>query len=171
LVLIRDQRLPISKAAVATRCHLQSLGAKGAVLTQPDAQTLAALQALRSLLSDAKSGDLHYQGETLAPRTVKEWLCLNLDPSLISFLGHIVEVSEHESDADSEVMGPILEVLKRHRIITLEEAAKEVQQPVPLIEKAVRRHPGLVGWLQGPPPVLFDYKPAEILRSKERDEG
>jgi hypothetical protein len=171
LVLIRDQRLPISKSAVATRSHLQSLEEKGAVLTQPDAETLAALQALRSLLSDAKSGDLHYQGETLAPRTVQEWLCRNLDPSLTSFLGNIVEVSEHESDADSEVMGPILEVLKRHRIITLEAAAKEVQQPVPLIEEAVRRHPGLVGWLQGPPPVLFDYKPAEILRSKERDEG
>jgi hypothetical protein len=106
LVLIRDQRLPISKTAVATRSHLQSLEEKGAVLTQPDAETLAALQALRSLLSDAKSGDLHYQGETLAPRTVQEWLCRNLDPSLTSFLGNIVEVSEHESDADSEVMGP-----------------------------------------------------------------
>jgi hypothetical protein len=89
----------------------------------------------------------------------------------MSFFGHIVEVSEDRSDADSDLIGALQEVLKRHRIITLDAAAKEVQQPVPLIEEAVRRHPGLVGRLQGPPPVLFDYKPAEILSSKERDEG
>jgi hypothetical protein len=89
----------------------------------------------------------------------------------MSFFGNIVEVSEKESDADLELMGPILEVLKRHRIIALEAVAKEVQQPLPLVEEAVRRHPGLIGWLEGPPVVLFDYKPAEILSGKERDEG
>jgi hypothetical protein len=171
LVLIRDLRLPISKTAIATKTHLHALKEKGAALTQPDGETVAALQALRSLLSDAKSGDLHHEGDTLAPMTVQEWLSRNLDDSLISFFGNMVEISENESDEDLELMSPILEVLKRHRIIALEAVAKEVQQPLPLVEEAVRRHPGLIGWLEGPPVVLFDYKPAEILSGKERDEG
>lgn len=171
LVLIRDPRLSISKTAIMTRSHLQSFRERGAVLSQPDEETLAALQALRGLLSDAKSGDLHHEGNTLEPRTVQEWLARNLDSSLRTFFGEIVGVSEGGAEAESELMSAILEVLKRHRIIALEEAAKRVQQPIHLVEETVKRHPGRIGWLQGPPPVLFDYRSPEILLSKERDDG
>lgn len=171
LVLIRDQRLPISKTAVATRSHLNSLTEKGAILNRPDEETLAALQALRSLLSDARSGDLHHEGNTMEPRTVQEWLAQNLDGSLMAFFGEIVGVSESGAEPESELMSAILEALRKKRIITLEEIAKEVGHPAPIVEDTAKGHPGRIGWLQGPPAVLFDYKPPEILPSKERDEG
>jgi hypothetical protein len=170
LVLIRDRRLPISKTAIATRNHLQSLTQEGAILSRPDEETLAALQALRSLLSDARSGDLHHDGNTLEPMTVREWLARNLDSSLTGFFGEIVGVSESGTEPESELMGAILEALKRKRIITLDEMAKKVGLPALVVEQAVRRHPGRIGWLQGPPAVLFEYKPPEILSGKEGNE-
>lgn len=171
LVLIRDRRFPISRTAVATRNHLRSLEERGAAFSRPDQETLAALQALRSLLSDGRSGDLHHEGNTVEPATVQEWLARNLDHSLMDFFGEIVGVSETGAEADSGLMSAVLEVLRQQRIVTLETAAREVKQPVPLLEELVKRHPGRIGWLQGPPPVLFDYRAPEILSSKERDEG
>jgi len=167
IVLIRDGRLPISKTAEVTRNRLESLGAKGGSLCRPDADTLAALQALRSLISDAKSGDLHDGGEAIGPKKVEEWLFQNLDSRLTAFFGQIVRASETPEEVDSEIMNSILDVLKKHKVITLEKLAEEIRQPPPLIEQVVKRHPGRIGWLQGPPSVLFDYRPVELLSSRE----
>ncbi len=170
LVLIRDGRLPISKTAVVTKSRLESLVAKGISLCRPDAETLAALQALRSLISDARSGDLHDSGEPIGPRTVEEWLFQNLDSRLTAFFGQIVEASEGPEEADSEMINSIMDVLKKHKVLALEKMAEEIRQPVPLIEEVAKRHPGRIGWLQGPPAVLFDYRPGEIVPSSEGNE-
>jgi len=170
LVLIRDGRLPISKTAVVTKSRLESLVAKGVSLCRPDAETLAALQALRSLISDARSGDLHDSGEPIGPRTVEEWLFQNLDSRLTAFFGQMVGASEGPEEADSEMMNSIVDVLKKHKVLALEKMAEEIRQPVPLIEEVAKRHPGRIGWLQGPPAVLFDYRPAEIVPSSEGNE-
>ena len=170
MVLIRDQRLPISRTAVVTRNLLQSLIESGVSLCQPDMETLAALQALRSLISDARSGDLQYGGDAIGPKTVQEWVSRNLQNGLKSFFGEIVGASETLAEDEPELMSAILAVLKQHRVVTLEKLAEEIRQPGPLIEDMVKRHPGRIGWLQGPPPVLFDYRPAEILSSREGDE-
>src|SRR5262249_45189108 len=74
LVLLRDARLPISAGAQKSRKYLDELAKQGARLLRPTAEALAALEALRSLLSDAKAGDLAHRGETIGPRTVEEWL-------------------------------------------------------------------------------------------------
>jgi hypothetical protein len=169
LVLIRDRRLPISKTATVTRRHLQALREEGAIQCEPDLETLAALQALRSLISDAKSGDLHHGGEAMAPQTVQEWLSRNLDSGLTTFFGEIVGVSESSQEDDSEFLSGLLEILKRHRIMPIEKLAEEARQPIAIIEDTVKRHPGRIGWLQGPPAVLFDYRPAEVLSSGEED--
>jgi len=60
--------------------------------------------------------------------------------------------------------------LKTHKVIAIEKLAEEIGQTVPLIEDIVKRHPGRIGWLQGPPAVLFDYRPDEILPSGEGEE-
>jgi len=171
LVIIRDQRLPIGRTAVVTKGHLQSLREKGAVLIHPNLATLAALQALRSLLSDAMSGDLHDGRDTLGPTTVREWLSRNLESTLLAFFGEIVGVSEEPSEVESDLMSSVLEVLKQRRIIPLDELARETNQPASMIVQLAKRHPGRIGWLEGPPPVLFDYRPAEILSSRERDQA
>jgi hypothetical protein len=169
MVLIRDRRLPLGRTAVVTKHRLESLKARGVPLCRPDADTLAALQALRSLISDARSGDLHDGGEAISPKTVEEWLFQNLDSRLTALFGQIVGVSETPEEADSEFINSILEVLRKRKVIALEKLAEEIGQSVPLLEEIVKRHPGRIGWLQGPPAVLFDYRPVESLSSGEED--
>jgi hypothetical protein len=169
MVLIRDGRLPLGKAAMVTKHRLESLKSSGVSLCRPDAETLAALQALRSLISDARSGDLHDGGEAIGPKKVEEWLFQNLDSRLTAFFGQIVGASEPPEEADSELMNSILEVLKKRKVIELEKLAEEIRQTPPLIEDVVKRYPGRIGCLQGPPAVLFDYRPVELLSSGEED--
>jgi hypothetical protein len=170
MVLIRDDRLPMSRTAVVTRSRLESLSAKGVSLCRPDVEILAALQALRSLLSDARSGDLHDGGETIAPKTVEEWLSRNPDSGLIAFFGEVIGASETPEESDPDLMNSILDVLKKRKVVELEKLAEELRQDPRLIEDIVKRHPGRIGWLQGPPAVLFDYRPAEILLPSGGDE-
>lgn len=170
MVLIRDGRLPISRTAVVTKSRLESLSAKGVSVCRPDAEILAALQALRSLLSDARSGDLHDGGETIAPKTVEEWLSRNLESGLIAFFGEVIGASETPEESDPDLMNSILDVLKRRKVVELAKLAEEIRQDPPLIEDLVKRHPGRIGWLQGPPAALFDYRPAEIPPSFEGSE-
>jgi hypothetical protein len=124
---------------------------------------------LRSLISDARSGDLHDGGEAISPKTVEEWLFQNLDSRLTALFGQIVGVSETPEEADSEFINSILEVLRKRKVIALEKLAEEIGQSVPLLEEIAKRHPGRIGWLQGPPAVLFDYRPVESLSSGEED--
>jgi AAA domain len=78
-VLLRDPRLSLSKAAVRTRERLSELEAKGARLVEPSLETLATLDALQSLLGDAKSGDLARGGEAVDSSTVLAWLKAGLN--------------------------------------------------------------------------------------------
>jgi len=167
MVLIRDSRLPLGKTAVVTKQRLESLKTSGVSLCRPDAETLAALNALRSLISDARSGDLHDAGEAISPKTVEEWFFQNLDSKLAVLFGQMVGTSETPEETDRDLIDSILEVLRKRKVVELEKLAEEIGRSVPHLEEIVRRHPGRIGWLQGPPAVLFDYRPAESLSSVE----
>ena len=60
LIVVRDSRVPITPKATKTRQALDELQRAEVVVRHPSPEVLAALDALRSLLSDAKSGDLGY---------------------------------------------------------------------------------------------------------------
>ena len=163
MVMIRDGRMPLGKAAIVTKQRLESLKSSGVSFCRPDADTLAALQALRSLISDARSGDLHDRGEAIGPKTVEEWFVQNLDSNLASLFGQIVGVTETPEENDSEIINSVLEVLKKLKVVPLEQMAEQIEIDLPSLEEAVKSHPGRIGWLQGPPAVLLDYRSAETL--------
>ncbi len=85
LVLLRDSRIPISTGAKAARQHLEALEQQHVLSVIPTVEALAALDALRELLSDAKSGDLACRGMAVVPQTVEEWLTPHLPNSLRDF--------------------------------------------------------------------------------------
>ncbi|HWL09293.1 MAG TPA: AAA family ATPase [Planctomicrobium sp.] len=89
MILLRDARLPISSGAKKTRESLEELERQGATLLSPDAEMLVTIDALRDLLSDAKSGDLSYNGETISPETVSAWLRPKLNDNLKNFVEQI----------------------------------------------------------------------------------
>ena len=74
LLLLRDVRLPIGKNAVKVNQVLDELCAQGAQFIRPSHEVLAALDALRRLLSDAKAGDLSNQARRSHQRRFKNGL-------------------------------------------------------------------------------------------------
>jgi hypothetical protein len=164
LVIVRDSRLPISRAAAKTREYLAELRARGARVVHPTTEALAALEALRGMLSEAKAGDLSYSGDTIEPRTVAEWIVANLSPALQGLLDDIFS-----AEAGAPPPEGLLDILQERRVIGLDVVASELGQPAPAIEQWVRCNGRQVGVLHGPPAVLFQYVPEGFpVREDER---
>lgn len=88
-IVVRHAALEISSGARRTREYLGELKRQGCRLIQPNSEALAALEALRSLMSDARSGDLSARGETLEPGEVGRWLSTRTAPLLEPLLGEL----------------------------------------------------------------------------------
>jgi hypothetical protein len=89
-VLVKDTRVPLSPTANAAREYLGDLEQQGAVVVCPSTESLAALDALRELISDAKSGDLDCQGRPVPPQAVGEWLAANVSKCLREFVDEVL---------------------------------------------------------------------------------
>lgn len=79
-VIIRHAALQISSGARKTREYLGELERLGCRFVQPDVDALAELEAVRGLMSDARSGDLSCAGETIDPLEVTRFL-LGIEPA------------------------------------------------------------------------------------------
>jgi len=86
LVIIQDDRVPLTKAAKVARQSLEELQDLGAIVSLPSQQVLAGLDALRDLLSDAKSGDLAFHGENVLPQATEAWLAKHLPEVLRKYV-------------------------------------------------------------------------------------
>lgn len=93
LVIVRDLRVPLSAGARAARQHLDELEQQQAAIVHPSLETLAALDAIRELVSDAKSGDLACHGETVSPQVVETWLSRQVSNGLRDFAKSVVGAS------------------------------------------------------------------------------
>jgi len=106
LVLLRESRIPLSPSAKAARQYLEELEQQRAVCVFPAVEALAALDALRELLSDAKSGDLAFHGDTISPQTVEQWLAAHLEESLDNFAEEILGKPAAEAIPVGDGAGP-----------------------------------------------------------------
>ena len=155
LVLLRDARFPISRSARTTRQYLDELTSGNAVLIRPAGEALAALDALRTLISDAKSGDLTNHTEIVPPETLQEWLKTNLPVELKDFLDDISSAGSTHPGGESAFIDAITEILERFHIISVDDIAKMLEKSPEEIEMTAQRHPELFGLLSNPPAVLF----------------
>jgi len=157
LVLVRDPRLPVSRTARATRGYLEELAANGARVVRPSIEALQALEALRSLLADARSGDLTRDGAPIAADTVQDWIVRNMPSSLA---GLAEEVAGHAAaPPDPRLREDLLALVEERCVVDLEEAARETRHPAADLRLLVLASPGLAGFLEGPPPVLYRLVP------------
>lgn len=154
LVLMRDPRRPISPAAKKTNETLEGLKQRGVRLIHPPLEVLAALDALRGLLAEAKAGDLSYRGRTIEPPTLGKWLDENIPATLQEFFEDLT-AAEEDPFPDQALMA----LLDEQPLWELEEAAHRIQSTPAALEVWVRKHPRLVGWLNGPPALLFQIVP------------
>lgn len=158
LVVLRDSRVPLSKGAKAAAKNLEELQQKGAAIVYPSVEVLAAIDALRSLLSDAKSGDLSCGTEPVSPQTVAEWLQACLAAPLREFVEEILgeaRVDSPEAKADTAVLESLMTLLAEQPMLSVTQAADELQRSVTEIVAFVQRHPQHMGLLGQPPSILF----------------
>jgi hypothetical protein len=113
---------------------------------------MAALDAMRKLLADAKSGDLSLGGETVAPQSVLEWLRAQT-PEPLSSLAE--QISAREAEANPELRENLIELLSNEKLLPATEAARRLHCSSGDLRLLAERNPALFGWLDGAPPLVF----------------
>ena len=157
VVIVRDPRLPISKSAVKAREYLAELQKRGAALVEPSVEALAALDALASILGDAKSGDLSNEGEAIGETGVLAWLRgmqndLGVEPveELIeSILGDGPPAVQSDEQDLADLLG-------YEHVIEVEVAARTLGQAPERVLEIARKSSTHLVVLDGPPQVLLD---------------
>ena len=96
LCLVRDPRIPISKKAKKTQERLSAVRDRGTRVVRPDPEAVAAIDAMRLLVSTATSGELSHNGDSVPVENVLAWLEANLPAAV----GTLVEELRVEADRD-----------------------------------------------------------------------
>ena len=156
LVLVRDTRSPLSPGAKKAREVLEELE-RHATVVFPPPEVLAALDALRALLSDAKSGDLAHGGQSVGPTTVAEWLTANLPEGLRTLVDQVLgrNASVPGDAVDAELLEGLGTLLSEQSMVLLEDAARQLQKPADALVSVAQRHPGQFRLLGQPPTAVF----------------
>ncbi len=153
LVLVRDARLGIKSTARRTRERLKELESRGARIVRPSAEALAALDAIRSLLADAESGDLSHQGRRVPPGSVEEWLRSNMPEPLRELVD---EIHAKPIGEDATLPEALTACLRERKVLSAQEAARETDYSLEEVIRCARQNPMQFGLLEGPPPVLYE---------------
>lgn len=168
-LLIRDIRLPISTLARRTREYREQLLALGFQWYGITPSMIAAIDALRGILSEAKAGDLANCGESISESAVSEWVIANLATRLTPLRDLLEAILPRSGSAEprletinsefnlSEDIG---ELLALHFILSIDYLSVRLDRPSTLIEECVRQNPHRFGLLTGPPAVVFQPAPA-----------
>jgi hypothetical protein len=152
LRLIRDQRLPISATATATQERLKKIEESGGRFVRVEAAALAALDAMRKLLTEATSGDLSANGKAIEAKTVREWLRQNLPQEVQQLAAALL--GEESTEVEDPSADALLEVLAKRKVLPAGEAAQVVGWSTDEIETFARNHPLQVRWFGGTSPVV-----------------
>jgi hypothetical protein len=157
LVIVRDASLAISRSAHKTHEYLTELLGRGAKLVRPEPAALAALEALSSLVSDAKAGELAQDGEAVGVGAVLDWLRgLKNEPTLDEIDGLISELVAEPSLSNGALAEALTELLAREHVVRLDVAAAELDARPEAVREAVSTNPARFGILEGPPALLLD---------------
>ena len=154
LIVLRDGRVPLSKGAKVASQALAHLADQGAEIVEHSTEVFAALDALRGLLSEAKSGDLARDGQTVTPQTVEEWLRRHLPDGLRDFVDEIVG-NPKSGHVESLRVEELATLLAERPVISLIEAAESLKCAASEVERVVAHHPEIARILIGPPAVVF----------------
>jgi Cdc6-like AAA superfamily ATPase len=156
-VIVRDSRLPFPKAAVKAREHLVTLQARGVSLLEPSVEALAALDALASILGDAKSGDLANQEKPLEAGAVISWLKeLRADLALEPIEELIDAIFDEGKSVGDALHQDLVDLLSHEHVIPLQMAAQILDKATEHVLDAARKAGGHCLVLEGPPAVLLD---------------
>ena len=132
---------------------LEGLKNRGAKVIYAFPEALAALDAIRNLTTNARSGQLTLEGKQVSERDATDWVLANLAPPV----EHLrAALSDRPTDAlDDPVLPPLSALVANRKIIDMETAGRELALQTEEVTACARRHPLHFGILEGPPLVLF----------------
>jgi Cdc6-like AAA superfamily ATPase len=156
-VIIRDARLPIAKTAVKAREYLKALQERGVLLVEPSVEALAALEALASILGDAKSGDLASEETPLEAGAVLTWIKslrtnLDLEP-VAELIESLFGEAPNIVNSDAQDLAALL---THEHVISVEMAAQLLGRAPSRVLELGRSAAAHCLVLEGPPAVLLD---------------
>lgn len=155
LVLLRDERNPISANAHRTRQHIATLEKNDAVLLSVGPETLATLEAMRLLISDSQSGDFAFHGETVSEDQILAWLRANLPNSV----KELVEILTTQAASPvSKSVDSLQEWIRANRIASWATATAAISLSGSAADELlnhVRERTDLFRVLEGEPIVVF----------------
>jgi hypothetical protein len=155
-LLLRDARMPVSANARVTRQRIGSIEEQGGRFIPVSQEAVESLAALRRLLADAESGDLAHNGEAVSPDSVLKWMAGHLPSALDSLITQLgIEVAQPQGAAPSILSSKLAALLAERKIVSLEDAARELQAGHQELESCAQIDPRLFGVLGGPIPTLF----------------
>ncbi len=159
--ILRAAALPVSAKAPKTRAELERLEAAGARMVRLSTETLAALEACRTLLADAAAGDLHSDGETLTREFVEHWLRSGL-PEELDGLMRDLETEAAESGANARALSAdaLVELIRECKVVTVEEAAERLGIPAEEARRCADQAASIVASVGRPAQVLFERRGA-----------
>jgi hypothetical protein len=152
LVLLRDARLGIRSNAKASQQRLAELRQRNAELVNVSPEALAALDALRSLLADAGSGDLSHRGEAVTRHSVEQWLLAHMPEPLAEFVDHL---KGGTPGARSHLIPALTAFLNERKVASVAETAQELKTSEKEVADCARQNPVQFALLDGRDPVLF----------------
>jgi len=157
LVVVRDGRVPLSKSAKVARQALAQLAEQGAIISEQPSEVFAALDALRSLLSEAKSGDLSCDGQAIGPQSVEQWLREHLTDDLRRFADQVTGAGAPSpiEAADTLKLEELATLLAQQPMLPLADVAAALNCPAEKVVALIECHPDRARILQGPPAVVF----------------
>ena len=156
LVLIRHPRRTFPKNQSKAHVYLNDLRRKGAKWIVPSEEAIAALAALRDVLADAQSGDLSNGGTPIGPETVRQWIQMACDAAASSLLNDILQPAGTNVPFSPEMETAIRGILQETRVLFVSELADRLKMDAGQLEEGIRMKPGWVGFMEGPPPLIFD---------------
>jgi hypothetical protein len=149
LKLLSDPSIQPKEGSVGAKV-LGELKQRGAQLSYPLPEALAALHAIRNLTTSARSGELTLDGRPITERETTEWALANLAPPVEQLRAELVQ----KTDEDPVFPG-LFVIVAAKKVIHAEAAARELSLRAEEVAACARRHPMHFGLLEGPPLVLF----------------
>ena len=165
LVIFRHDNRPISKTAKKTQEYWEYLTKNSRAIVWGAKQDMASLEAFRSLVSSAKSGNLAYQGEDINERLVYKWFKNNPDKILLEFLENLVNLNI--DNTFDEIWEKLRPAVQESYVVSLEEMANSLGlTDGDIINCIATRSQRNIGVIHGEPTILFEYIYPDIINAK-----
>lgn len=169
-IVIRAMRLPIPHTShraweywqqLATGRERTAAGIPRLRTLCPTPEMLAALEAVRSVMSDARAGELECRGRTIPPHTVEDWLRSRLRDTDLDEL--VIEI-EHGPPRNATgyvasrtpLRDAAFEQLQRRHVIRFAELVAATGTTPEALQRLIAAGEPLFGVLGDPPVVVFE---------------